>query len=708
LAGSESVRRTHAIGERLAEANNINKGLLALGNCISDICSGKGHIPFRNSTLTKVLKDSLEGRGWTAMIACVSPSETDLSETLNTLRYADRAKRMRKPPVPPHLLKHAQAQAKKRRLAQMIPPTPSNWKPRSGAAMNSTIETPTPTKRRRPLTDNHQRLNSTAPTNGFATPTAATFVGGGAGGRGGSVIKNMDSLMQEIDEEEATRDQGRVGMDNFGGSCSDLSAIHGGVGGGGAMSSSAGKSVATSSVISGTSGTSGNGTSGGLGAAVSHMNSTVMDASMLSPMVRKITDKLEERLFSRFEETLRQGLASVRRSPRLRDKEERDQVPPHPLPAASPARRLVIDKARASITELVQHKLLIKNHLKEAIEAGVEASEVIEAQKESEATGDLNEDTLGEEVDEIIKSKPLGELNHRKRHLQRVEQTASPTLRRSLSDEENEGADDVTVTEAKVANDVTDNDDSNAKTPTKTPSKTPPDQPIGEAKTPLTVAQMTLALGINLDSPGMPDFLKSPSNQAASDSQCPHPPPPPPMTSRRMRSSRRTTMTAPELAKSLRESFASSSGASSSMASAADSGIGSGSSGMNLRRRSVRIASKVPSSSSSSSAIDDDAEKPETDPSRKSEFKQPLQVTKNWKVANQESHNKSLLKLLNTANLKVLQSIPAIGPKTAYILHSHRELHNGFESFEDIKEIPGLRKNFFDKFLKVHQIVLED
>ena len=54
LAGSESVRKTQASGERLAEANNINRGLLALGNCISDICTGKAHIPFRNSTLTKV------------------------------------------------------------------------------------------------------------------------------------------------------------------------------------------------------------------------------------------------------------------------------------------------------------------------------------------------------------------------------------------------------------------------------------------------------------------------------------------------------------------------------------------------------------------------------------------------------------------------------------------------------------------------------
>ena len=59
LAGSESVRKTEAAGERLNEGGNINKGLLALGNCISDICHRKGYIQFRNSTLTKVLRGIL-------------------------------------------------------------------------------------------------------------------------------------------------------------------------------------------------------------------------------------------------------------------------------------------------------------------------------------------------------------------------------------------------------------------------------------------------------------------------------------------------------------------------------------------------------------------------------------------------------------------------------------------------------------------------
>merc|ERR1719381_130931 len=116
------------------------------------------------------------------------------------------------------------------------------------------------------------------------------------------------------------------------------------------------------------------------------------------------------------------------------------------------------------------------------------------------------------------------------------------------------------------------------------------------------------------------------------------------------------------------------------------------------RRRSVRIAKNSTSTGPES----------ESSSSRKSDFKQPLQVSKNWKVANQDDHNKSLLRLLNSANLKMLQSLPTVGPKTAYLIHSHRELHNGFKDYNELKTVPGLQKNFFDRFIKVHQIVLPE
>ncbi|EDQ87452.1 uncharacterized protein MONBRDRAFT_21609 [Monosiga brevicollis MX1] len=102
LAGSERVERTKADGQTLVESNNINKSLLTLGNCISALADPrkrKGHIPYRDSALTMLLKDSLGGSGMTLMIACISPAATSLPETQNTLRYASRAKRIQNKPI---------------------------------------------------------------------------------------------------------------------------------------------------------------------------------------------------------------------------------------------------------------------------------------------------------------------------------------------------------------------------------------------------------------------------------------------------------------------------------------------------------------------------------------------------------------------------------------------------------------------------------
>ncbi|RWS04143.1 kinesin-like protein KIF12, partial [Dinothrombium tinctorium] len=102
LAGSEKTKRTLSKGDTLIEANNINRSLLVLGNCISSLASSKrrsGHIPYRDSTLTKLLADSLSGSGMTLMIACISQNSQDASETINTLRYASRAKKVKTNPV---------------------------------------------------------------------------------------------------------------------------------------------------------------------------------------------------------------------------------------------------------------------------------------------------------------------------------------------------------------------------------------------------------------------------------------------------------------------------------------------------------------------------------------------------------------------------------------------------------------------------------
>ncbi|NXY92395.1 KIF12 protein, partial [Alcedo cyanopectus] len=97
LAGSERVKETGSRGELCVEANNINRSLLALGHCISLLAKPRGrqtHIPYRDSKLTRLLARSLGGSGITLMVACISPSSRCLSETLSTLHYASRARRV--------------------------------------------------------------------------------------------------------------------------------------------------------------------------------------------------------------------------------------------------------------------------------------------------------------------------------------------------------------------------------------------------------------------------------------------------------------------------------------------------------------------------------------------------------------------------------------------------------------------------------------
>ncbi|XP_053417308.1 chromosome-associated kinesin KIF4A-like [Nycticebus coucang] len=101
LAGSERQKKTKAEGDRLKEGININRGLLCLGNVISALGDDKkgGFVPYRDSKLTRVLQDSLGGNSHTLMIACVSPADSNLEETLNTLRYADRARKIKNKPI---------------------------------------------------------------------------------------------------------------------------------------------------------------------------------------------------------------------------------------------------------------------------------------------------------------------------------------------------------------------------------------------------------------------------------------------------------------------------------------------------------------------------------------------------------------------------------------------------------------------------------
>jgi len=94
LAGSEKISKTGATGTRLEEAKNINSSLTTLGMVINALCDGAPHIPYRDSKLTRLLMDSLGGNSRTTMIICCSPEAIHSPETLSTLRFGERAKRI--------------------------------------------------------------------------------------------------------------------------------------------------------------------------------------------------------------------------------------------------------------------------------------------------------------------------------------------------------------------------------------------------------------------------------------------------------------------------------------------------------------------------------------------------------------------------------------------------------------------------------------
>ncbi|KAG7343894.1 kinesin motor domain containing protein [Nitzschia inconspicua] len=99
LAGSERIKKTQASGKRAAEGININKGLFVLGQVVSALSEQrpkyKRKPPYRDSKLTRLLQDSLGGNSRTIMVACVSPADFNIDETINTLRYATSARNIK-------------------------------------------------------------------------------------------------------------------------------------------------------------------------------------------------------------------------------------------------------------------------------------------------------------------------------------------------------------------------------------------------------------------------------------------------------------------------------------------------------------------------------------------------------------------------------------------------------------------------------------
>lgn len=98
LAGSENIGRSGAIDRRAREAGTINQSLLTLGRVINALLERKPHIPYRESKLTRLLQDSLGGKTKTCIIATISPAASNIEETLSTLEYAHRAKKIKNTP----------------------------------------------------------------------------------------------------------------------------------------------------------------------------------------------------------------------------------------------------------------------------------------------------------------------------------------------------------------------------------------------------------------------------------------------------------------------------------------------------------------------------------------------------------------------------------------------------------------------------------
>ncbi|POS84648.1 hypothetical protein EPUL_002186 [Erysiphe pulchra] len=118
LAGSERLKNTGAQGERAKEGISINAGLASLGKVISQLsCRQAGsHVSYRDSKLTRLLQDSLGGNAITYMIACITPVEFHMSETLNTLQYAQRARAIQSKPRIQHVSEDTDKQAVIKRL----------------------------------------------------------------------------------------------------------------------------------------------------------------------------------------------------------------------------------------------------------------------------------------------------------------------------------------------------------------------------------------------------------------------------------------------------------------------------------------------------------------------------------------------------------------------------------------------------------------
>ena len=204
LAGSERAKSTGATGDTFKEGVSINKGLLALGNVIASLTdqTKNGHVPYRDSKLTRILQDSLGGNSRTVMIAACSPAETNFNETLNTLKYASRARNIKNKPV----VNRDPASQQIAQLRQMVYELQKELLSTRKVLLNNDIHFEQ--KIELPDADQLEKMGSAIEsankTMGILMPTGHA---GGSSGANPAEVKRLEQQVQELKAQFASKDK---------------------------------------------------------------------------------------------------------------------------------------------------------------------------------------------------------------------------------------------------------------------------------------------------------------------------------------------------------------------------------------------------------------------------------------------------------------------------------------------------------------------
>jgi len=637
LAGSEAVAK--ASGSRAAEGVGINESLLHLGNVIRALAERKPFIPYRDTPLTWVLRDSLTETCLISMIFCVSPSAQDICETLHTLKFAEQAKRIKVRPVAAHLL--AKPAPFSFRTPRTLAKTPNS-------NTNNTIHSGTPSRKTLARRPPGVPLNRTIGTPGKRAREELPFMTPLVGGKKPRT-SNLTSTVQpqKRSEQQRVLDVSTLGISvieppeetvNVPKTFSEADVT--------TMMESMG-SIMTER----------------LGSMMGNMGEKL--SSMMSEQVERQMEKMAEMMASKVTTSTRAPTRSSARTPARRTS---SAVTPARTSTRTPGRRAA-SRATSSPKSLevvggAYNNLASRRETDCSPMEMHEDNSLTERPTTIEVLHQLQEE---EEEEDIISGNTLNSLTPRHRRLQQVA-AASPDLSRNSP-----GVPLIPIYSSPAS--------SSLKPPaSEIPIASPSVNPLSSSP---SVEEMERMLGINADSPGAQDFFDTTTASSSTALKKPAV----------KKSIRRTTMLTSEIFDGVTLADIRKDQQSLAM-------------GNPNRRRSSRVERIYYGSPSNLGKSRDQEE------TSGPQFKHPLMVKENWKVlaGRQKTHNNNILTLLNTANTAMLTKLPAVGPKSAYVLQQYRDLHDGIKSIGELKDIPGLSRNFFDKFCTQNQVkeVLEE